>query len=426
MLQAREHVKKEGNTSTASRVQCKLYLLGQKLLGKKAGPSPWAEKKDTSSDKLRERYLIQIQAWWRGQGYRRRTFREKRDRRVVNALATLVAELGGDASGVAAAASGLSDVFSQRKKAAPPQRVPPSAARVSRATSAVRFSSDEAPPLSRPPSWLRRGGHLLESRCPRPRRRRRRRGRPSTRSPTGRPASAGSRAAAGAAAAALRRGAGRCRPGAVCEDPRGRASAQASRAAAERDGGGGGRAAADFHPRRGRPRLLVLVGRKSRCARAGDWRRARAASFVTAYSLSDGASRRPSSRRGARRRRRGRRDGRAGSGPRRVAPPGPGPTSPVMTSRRGPPVEGAEGKRWQPSTARMRAHSRSPAGIVLPGPSRQPGTVGSLLMYMGNWSLSSSSDLFRGSSWTVKGVAVSGSPSTGPTPRLLELFHELR
>ena len=70
----------------------------------------------------------------------------------MNALATLVAELGGDASGVAAAASGLSDVFSQRKKAAPPQRVPPSAARVSRATSAVRFSSDEAPPLSRPPS----------------------------------------------------------------------------------------------------------------------------------------------------------------------------------------------------------------------------------------------------------------------------------
>ena len=70
----------------------------------------------------------------------------------MNALATLVAELGGDASGVAAAASGLSDVFSQRKKAAPPPRVPPSAARVSRATSAVRFSSDEAPPLSRPPS----------------------------------------------------------------------------------------------------------------------------------------------------------------------------------------------------------------------------------------------------------------------------------
>ncbi len=151
LLQARDHVKKRREHVDQLAEQYKLYLLGQKLLGKKAGPSPWAEKKDVT-DTLRERYLIQLQAWWRGQGYRRRTFREKRDRRVVNALATLVAELGGDASGVAAAASGLSDVFSQRKKAAPPQRVPPSAARVSRATSAVRFSSDEAPPLSRPPS----------------------------------------------------------------------------------------------------------------------------------------------------------------------------------------------------------------------------------------------------------------------------------
>ena len=151
LLQARDHVKKRREHVDQLAEQYKLYLLGQKLLGKKAGPSPWAEKKDVT-DTLRERYLIQLQAWWRGQGYRRRTFREKRDRRVVNALATLVAELGGDASGVAAAASGLSDVFSQRKKAAPPPRVPPSAARVSRATSAVRFSSDEAPPLSRPPS----------------------------------------------------------------------------------------------------------------------------------------------------------------------------------------------------------------------------------------------------------------------------------
>jgi len=150
LLQARDHVKKRREHVDQLAEQYKLYLLGQKLLGKKAGPSPWSEKKDVT-DTLRERYLIQLQAWWRGQGYRRRTFREKRDRRVVNALATLVAELGGDASGVAAAASGLSDVFSQRKKAAP-SKVPPSAARVSRASSAVRFSSDEAPPLSRPPS----------------------------------------------------------------------------------------------------------------------------------------------------------------------------------------------------------------------------------------------------------------------------------
>ena len=57
----------------------------------------------------------------------------------MNALATLVAELGGDASGVAAAASGLSDVFSQRKKAAPPPRVPPSAARVARHLLALLF-----------------------------------------------------------------------------------------------------------------------------------------------------------------------------------------------------------------------------------------------------------------------------------------------
>lgn len=93
--------------------------IGQgKLLGQKAQPAPWAAKTDLA-DTLPEKYIIQLQARCRGQGYRRRTFREKRDRRVVNALASVVADLGGDASGVVAAASGLSDGSSQRNKTAP-------------------------------------------------------------------------------------------------------------------------------------------------------------------------------------------------------------------------------------------------------------------------------------------------------------------
>ena len=156
LLQARDYVKQRREHVNKLAKQYEYYMLGQKLLGKKAGPAPWEDRVRETTEAGRAKYVVQLQAWWRGQGYRRRTRKEKRDRRVVNALATLVAELGGDASGVAAAASGLSDVFSQRKKAWTPaapratssRAVPASAA----PRTAVRFSSDEGGAPSRPPS----------------------------------------------------------------------------------------------------------------------------------------------------------------------------------------------------------------------------------------------------------------------------------
>ena len=69
LLQAREHVKERRKHVDNSRSSTN-FTCSARSCSVKAGPSPWAEKKDTSSDKLRERYLIQLQAWWRGQGYR--------------------------------------------------------------------------------------------------------------------------------------------------------------------------------------------------------------------------------------------------------------------------------------------------------------------------------------------------------------------
>ena len=172
LLQAREHVKKRREHVDQLAEQYKLYLLGQKLLGKKRGRHLGPKRRI----RLPTNCASGISSNSRPGGGARVIGGGPSARKGiggVNALATLVAELGGDASGVAAAASGLSDVFSQRKKAAPPPgcRRRPRASRARRPPCASRLMKRRHYHGRR--RWLRRGGPP-PNQCPRRRRRRRR------------------------------------------------------------------------------------------------------------------------------------------------------------------------------------------------------------------------------------------------------------